>query len=293
MYEQWLDRLSQQLPLLPDKPEETHESTLKALWLCACGQNVSAEAAMDADLPALTPEQAEVLEELVLQRLSGKPLSHITGRQRFMGLELLASPEALVPRKETELLARRACELLEALCERNPAPRILDVCTGAGNLPVAMASRIPGVRVHASDLSHSAVALAQRNVALHGLDDRISLHQGDLLEPFDKPEYRRRIDVITCNPPYISTAKVERMPEEISSHEPRMAFDGGAFGVSILERLIRQSPQILKPDGHLIFEVGLGQGERYLRRIEKKSAFREVEPVKDENGDIRAIRASL
>ncbi len=288
-----LERLQKRLELLDDKPEETHESTLRALWMYVCDQPLSAQAAADCVLPELTPQQQDRLEQVLAERLDGKPLPHITGRQQFMGLELLASPEALVPRKETELLAKEAGRVLDQLCQQQGEALVVDVCTGAGNLPVALAKQRETARVHASDLSPEAVALAQRNVDLHDLQERISLHEGDLLAPFDHEGFHGRVDLITCNPPYISSAKVEQMPREIAAHEPKMAFDGGAFGVSILERLIRQSPGLLKQGGYLLFEIGLGQGERYVRRMQKKSEFREVRAIEDERGDVRVIQARL
>lgn len=104
--------------ILEDKPEETIETTLKALWFAACGEPKSVEAVVDLDIPHIETSQAERLHDMIRKRLSGVRLPHITGRQQFMGVELLASPEALVPRKETEILGMVAMELLQKLMDR-------------------------------------------------------------------------------------------------------------------------------------------------------------------------------
>ncbi len=282
-------RLAEAVNFLPDKPEETPESTLRALWLTAAGQPASAERAMELELPELDADQTATLETLIAQRIEGVPLAHLTGRQRFMGIELLAGPEALIPRKETELLGHTVLGLLDEMGV--DAPLVIDVCTGAGNLPIAYARHHPGLQVLAADLSPEAVDLARRNVGHMELEDRIELGVGDLLEPFDSAQWHGRIDVLSCNPPYISSGKVEQMDGEIAGHEPRLAFDGGPFGVSIVQRLIQDAPRFLRPGGWLVFEVGLGQGPVMARRLGNNPDYEAIRTTEDTNGDIRVIAA--
>ncbi len=293
-HEHWheqLSRLRAGLEVLRDKPEETEETCLKALWLKAAGLAISPQRAGELELPALTEEQARQLSRLVAQRLEGEPLSYLTGRQRFMGLEFLTTPAAMIPRKETEILARTALGLLDRMDTQTEGLRVVDICTGSGNLPVVYASHLPA-RVFAADLSEAAVALARENTALHGVEDRVELRQGDLLAPFDKDDFHGRVDLLSCNPPYISNAKVEELPEEIATHEPRMAFAGGSFGIDIPKRLIADAPRFLKPEtGWLVFEIGLGQGPFFSKRLQKNPHFAEVEGIADENGDLRVIAA--
>ena len=94
-----------------------------------------------------------------------------------------------------------------------------------------------------ADLSPDAVGLARQNATFLGRED-VEFRCGDLLEPFDQPSLHGRVDMITCNPPYISSARVDGMPLEISRHEPRLAFDGGPFGVKIIRKLIATAPQL-------------------------------------------------
>ncbi|GAB3786286.1 peptide chain release factor N(5)-glutamine methyltransferase [Dyella agri] len=281
-------RLAMGLQVLPDKPEENPDNTLHALWHAAAGQPRSVATAMQAALPPLADEARQNLRELVERRLAGEPLAYLTSRGHFMGLELLAGPDALIPRTETELLARACTELLQSALAHHPV-RVIDVCTGSGNLAFAIAHHVPGAEVFGADISAEAIALATRNREHLGLS-RVALRCGDLLAPFDAG-FDGTVDLVVCSPPYILSTKVEQMAREISAHEPRLAFDGGPLGVSILLRLLEESPRLLRAGGWLAFEAGLGQGPAMHRRLERDSHYDEVRACTDERGDIRAILA--
>jgi len=276
---------------LPDKPEETPEGLLAALWSTACGQPLSVDRASQATLPALNDAAAARLRELLEKRKSGVPLAHLTQRQTFMGLEYLAGPDALIPRKETEILGRAAIAKIGCMAKKRGPVMVIDVCTGSGNLALAYAYYEPQATVHASDLSPEAVSLAKKNCEFMGLTDRVTMQVGDLLEPFEGPAYLGKCDFLSCNPPYISAAKVKEMHPEISRHEPEAAFNGGVYGVSILMKLIKNAPRFLRPGGWLGFEVGHGQGAMMARQLEKSPAFAGVETYSDASGEIRAILA--
>lgn len=279
------------LSTLADKPEENVVSTLCALWHCASGRPLSAAIAADAGLPVLGADEKIQLRELLARRVEGIPLAHLTGRQRFMGIELLSGKDALIPRGETELLGNAALGLLNALAENVEQPVVVDVCTGSGNLATALAHLVPRARVYASDLSEEAVVLARKNFRFHGLEDRVEARQGDLLEPFESQLFLENVDLLVCNPPYISSQRVDVMPAEISGFEPRLAFDGGPLGVRILNKLVREAPRFLRKGGWLAFEVGLGQGKAVLHRLDASGAFVDIRPVLDASGEIRALVA--
>lgn len=285
-------RLQAGLQVLPDKPEETDETCLQALWLKAAGIAVSPQRAGQLGRPTLSDEQAQHLSHLVEQRLKGVPLSYLTGRQSFMELEFITTPGAMIPRRETELLAGIALGLIERIGSQGEDVCLIDICTGSGNLPVVFAARNRSTRIYAADLSVEAATLARENAILHGVEDRIELRHGDLLAPFDTDDFHGKVDLLICNPPYISNARVDELPDEIGAHEPRIAFAGGSFGIDIPKRLITDAPRFLKPQtGWLAFEIGLGQGPFFLKRLQKNRAFAEVEGVADENGEIRVIAA--
>jgi release factor glutamine methyltransferase len=276
---------------LPDKPEETPETTLKALWRTAANDRCCAARASQAALPPLSEAQLEQLQELVAKRTSGCPLAYLTGRQQFMGIEMLAGPEALIPRKETEILGYASLEKLTQLLEERGSATVIDVCTGAGNIVLALAHHEPGARYMASDLSPEATSLARRNAKHLGIEGRVEFRVGDLFGPFSSEEFIGQVDMITCNPPYISTNNVGDMPDEISKHEPPMAFDGGPFGVAVLSRLIREATRFLKPNSWLCFEVGRGQGEPLMSRLSEAGKFRAVQGVSDASEEVRALLA--
>lgn len=290
-YGELREYLGSRLTFLPDKPEETLDSTLRALWFAAAGLPKSAELASFGDLPALDEIAFSKLNGLVESRLGGVPLAHITARQHFMGMDMLAGPEALVPRKETELLGTAAVERArEAVSDRGRA-LVVDVCTGCGNIALSVAGHVPNAVVYAADLSDAAVQLGRRNAVHLGLERQIEFRVGDLLEPFATSDFFGQVDLLTCNPPYINSVKVGQMPDEIAGHEPKLAFDGGPFGVGILMRVLEDAPRFLRVGGWLGIEVGLGQGPAMSKRIQRGGAFQEVRPITDHRGDVRAILA--
>lgn len=291
LYQSMLRKLEEHLEVLHDKPEETPSSTLRALWFSAADDARSAQAAETGVLPELNSGQSEKLKEFVNQRLQGTPLAHITRRQQFMGVELLAGPEALVPRKETELLGNSALDLIKKTNSDHGPSVVIDICTGSGNLAIAFAVYAPESRIYAADLSSDAINLAKRNAEFAGVTDRVEFREGDLLSPFEDDALLGAVDLLACNPPYISSSKVDALHEEIAGHEPRLAFDGGPFGINILRRLIREAPQYLKQGGWLAFEVGLGQGSAWKQRLESHNDFAEVRSTVDDAGEIRVILA--
>lgn len=288
LYHDLLKRLKQTWSGLLDKPDETPETTLQTIWSYA-GEQLPGRS-LDK---TLSPEKVKLLRELVEQRNSGVPLAYLTGRQTFMGIELVCSPGAMIPRKETEILGKVAIQAAHELAGVKGNFLALDVCTGSGNIALVIAVIEKTCQVYGTDLSQEAVDLAGLNAIKLGLEGRVRFVQGNLFGAFESDEYFNRFDLITCNPPYISSAQVDRMPEEIARHEPRLAFDGGPFGINILTRLVREAPRFLRPGGLLCFEVGLGQGKAMLNLLNKIGVYEEVISFLDEKGEIRAARAQF
>jgi release factor glutamine methyltransferase len=283
--------LAQQIHLLSDKPEETVESTLKALWFKALGVSKSAETALEAPLPELTHHQEATLQELIKQRLSGVPLAFLTERQTFMNVEFKADHRALIPRKETEILGYKVLALCRDLANHNEAIDIMDMCCGSGNLGLAVAHSLPQVTVYSSDLSEEAVELAKENAAYLNLTSRVHVACGNLFSVYETHEFHNRFDLIMCNPPYISSAKVGKMDAEIALNEPSLAFDGGMLGMNVIQTLIDKSPVFLKSGGWLAFEVGLGQGPFVIQLCQKTGSYQSVSSESDQHGNIRVIYA--
>lgn len=291
IYKKLLEEFTAKLHFLADKPEESAESTLKALWFKAAGISISSEKAVTLPLPDLTDEQLVSLSELAEKRFSNIPLAHITGRQNFMGIELLSDSRALIPRKETEILGRRVLEIGRELIQDSDKLKVMDVCCGSGNLGIAMATYFENSTVFSSDITPDAVQLASENIKFLSLENRVTAFQGDMMEAFNKPEHHNSFDLIICNPPYISSAKVVKMDSEISGNEPVEAFDGGMLGIKIIQRLISESPAYLKKSGWLAFEVGLGQGDFIRQLVERSGNFDSITTSADSQNNVRVISA--
>jgi release factor glutamine methyltransferase len=283
-----LERVQEELQVLPDKPDETPAANLCALWALATGRAL-ALSQLNGFVPGwLEPDAEARLLDLVERRLAGVPLAHLTGRQDFMGQVLLASPAALVPRRETEQLGYAAVDRLRTLAVDDLL--VVDVCTGAGNVALGIACHVEHAQVFGADLCEHAIGLARENARFIGRHD-VEFRAGDLLNPFDEARFHQAVDVLTCNPPYISSMRVETLHHEISQHEPRLAFDGGPFGVGIVRRFIKEAPHYLKPGGWLLMEIGAGQGASVAKSIAGNPRYDQVNTYSDANGEIRVVEA--
>jgi release factor glutamine methyltransferase len=200
---------------------------------------------------------------------------------RFMDVDLLVDRGVLVPRAETELLGATALELLPENA------RIIDMCCGSGNLACALATRLPDARVWASDLTDACVSLARRNAAHTRVADRVTVVQGDLFSALKGLE--GTIDLVVCNPPYISQAKLAGERAALLENEPREAFDGGPYGLSIHQRVVKEALPFLKPGGSLLFEIGLGQERQVKMLFERTRAYEDIRMVANAAGEVRVV----
>ena len=291
LYTELLGKLEEKLELPPDKPEETHANTLKALWFLAAGHPVSARSAETRELEPLDEPQQRTLRELTARRLKGEPLAFLTGRKTFMGVEFHLNRQVFIPRRETELLVRSILELHASGRIREQGSILCDLGTGCGNIPLILAEKMDPAAVYATDLLEEALEAARENAHRLGYGKLMRFYRGDLFEPLRPLALEGRVDVLTCNPPYISSAKVPEMAREISGFEPREAFDGGAFGVNVLQRLIEESAAFLKPGGWLGFEVGAGQGSAVIKRLRRRDRYGEIIGKEDPDGIVRAVLA--
>jgi len=211
--------------------------------------------------------------------------AYASGRAVFMGVELLIAPGALVPREETELLGYTALELVSGM--GLAAPTVIDMCCGSGNLGCALAVRVPGARVWSSDLTDGCVSVTRRNVEHLGLGERVSVHQGDLFASLEGLGLEGRTDVVVCNPPYISAKRLEGDRAHLLEHEPREAFDGGPYGISIHQRVIKQALAFLRVGGYLLFEIGEGQDRQVTLLFERAKSYDDIRLVADSKAAAR------
>ncbi len=205
------------------------------------------------DLP-LTPAQIARYTKLIQRRAAREPLAYLTGRRWFFGLELLVTPAVLIPRPETELLVEKALAWLASSHLENTT--VIDVGAGSGAIAIAVAVHTqPTVTIFASELSPAALAVAQANACQH-CPDRITFLSGGLLTPLAEP-----VDLILANLPYIAETERPTLMPEVRDHEPDEALFGGDDGLRLIERLLAQAPDHIRPHGALMLEIGASQGE--------------------------------
>lgn len=195
----------------------------------------------------LTADEEARYRDLLARRRAGVPLPYLTGRIEFFGLEFAVTPEVLIPRPETEALVERALAW---------APQtVVDVGTGSGCVAVALAVRLPRVRIYATDLSRAALRVAVMNARRHGVADRIHFLQADLASPLKGP-----VDLVVSNPPYVAEEEWTSLPASVREYEPRLALDGGPGGLRVIRRLLTDAARLLHRGGGLLVEIGAGQG---------------------------------
>ena len=200
-------------------------------------------------------------DSIIGRRAAGEPSAYITGHREFYGLNFKVDTRALIPRPETELLVELTLELSTRRTSRVEGLNIAEVGVGCGAIAIALAVNLSGARVTATDISPAALKLASENVSRHCVEDRVTLLEGDLLQPVSGP-----IDILVSNPPYIPSSQVDILPREIRDHEPRVALDGGENGMVLIERLICQAKDKLRPGGAMFVEIGWDLGDRALAR---------------------------
>ncbi len=196
-------------------------------------------------------------DQALTERERGMPAQYITGHQEFWGMDLIVSPAVLIPRPETE----HVIETVLARVGRAPSPaallRIVDVGTGSGCIALALAKELPHAKIEATDISPAALEIARANAARHQFEARIKFHQTDLLQGLE-----RGFDFVISNPPYVGESEADQVQLEVRKYEPRNAVFAGATGLEVIERLIPQAREALKPGGWLVMEISGTIAER-------------------------------
>lgn len=198
----------------------------------------------------LTPAQVTAVETMLYRRIVNRtPAAYLT-HEAFLGdYRFYVDQRAIIPRSYfLEIIPR---QLDSWLPDPSKVRQVVDVCTGSGCLAVLLAHHFPKAKVDAIDLSPGALAVAKINLRDHQLAKRVTLHQSDVFDDVPLTRY----DVILSNPPYEPSAHVDSLPAEFH-REPRMSLDGGADGLDIIRKLLKQAPDRLKPDGIVLIEVG-------------------------------------
>jgi release factor glutamine methyltransferase len=209
------------------------------------------------ELP-LPPELCAPFASLVQRARGGEPLPYLTGIQEFYGLEFEVTPDVLIPRPETELLATTALDWLsdrsmDAVHNARPI-RAVDLGAGSGCIAAVLSVHNPGLTMIASEISSAALAVAARNFRRHGVANRVHVVQADLLAPFSGP-----FDLLCANLPYCPTGTLARL--DVRHFEPSLALDGGADGLRLISRALAQTAERIAENGLVLFEIEATQGK--------------------------------
>lgn len=218
--------------------------------------------------------------EMLKRRLSGEPLQYILGECGFMSLDFYVGEGVLIPRSDTETLA-------EAVINSGMSGSVLDICSGSGCIGISLAYYIKDANVTLLDISGDAVELSKKNIARHGLEDRVKTVKMDVLTHC--PEYK--YDIVVSNPPYIERDEIPYLMREVRDYEPHIALDGGKDGLDFYRRIARISPDILKAGGLMALEIGYNQGENVKKLLERD--FDDVTVIKDLCGNDRVVTGRL
>lgn len=202
----------------------------------------------------LTPGERQRLFSLIDARVATrKPAAYLLNKTYLQGIPFYVDERVIVPRSFiAEILCDDDC--FSPVVDAENITRVLDLCTGSGCLAILAAYLFPQAQVDAVDLSHDALEVARRNVADHGLEDRVQLFAGDLFTPLAG----RRYDLIISNPPYVDAGEMAALSPEYA-HEPAMALAGGDDGLDLVRRILDQAPAHLTAEGGLICEIGTGR----------------------------------
>ena len=201
----------------------------------------------------LTAAERDALLALIDKRITTrKPAAYLVNRIYMQGVPFYVDERVIVPRSYIgEMMAKGLLADLEV--DFDAAKNVLDLCTGSGCLAILAASQFPDAEIHATDLSQDALDVAVINVKEHALQNRITLHQGNLFAPLGKMKF----DFIISNPPYVARTEVEAFPPEYKA-EPQMAHLGGEDGFDLVRQILRDAPKHLNKGGGLLCEVGTG-----------------------------------
>lgn len=198
---------------------------------------------------ALTEEQQQRLEKLLMRRRQGEPIAYLTGAREFWSMAFHVSPATLIPRPETELLVEKAL----ALVPLNAEWIIADLGTGCGAIALALAKERPRCRLMATDISAAAVEVARSNIKKFGLTN-IELRAGSWLAPLAG----EKLDMIVSNPPYVRAGDWH-LEQGDARFEPREALIAGTDGLDAIRHVALHAREFLKPGGWLLFEHGWDQ----------------------------------
>jgi len=237
---------------------------------------------------SLTSVETEHLCHLVRRRLDHEPAAYILGHCEFYGIDFYIDYHTFIPRPETELLVEKVVELAQRISQQGEQITIADIGTGCGAIAVSLALALPQAKIYATDISASALQVAEMNCRRHAVSSQVELLQGNLLEPLSQP-----VDMIVANLPYIRSCEFKDLSPEIINFEPTTALAGGEDGLGKIQQILEQMPGKLSYGACFLLEIGQGQGRVVTSLIKSYSPQASIELILDLGGIERVVKVGL
>ena len=267
--------------------EGIEEFSLDAWYLLEYVTGVSKAMYFAEPERAVSEENADRYIDCIRRRAAHIPLQHITGEQEFMGYPFCVNEHVLIPRQDTEVLVEEAIQVMR------PKMKVLDMCTGSGCIVLSILKMcrekyyMTDLQGIGADVSEEALKVARENG--RRLEVPVTWIQSDL---FAKIPEEEKYDVIVSNPPYIETAVIDTLQEEVRLHDPYIALDGKEDGLYFYRRIISEAGKYLKTQGKLMFEIGCDQAEA-VEELMKNAGYEQITVKKDLAGLDRVVYGTL
>ena len=233
---------------------------------------------------ALTQNERDTIAQLVTRRLNGEPVARLIGEKEFWGLSFKLSPAALVPRPDTETLVEAALAAIDGYKRRDDDLLIADLGVGSGAILLALLHELRNAFGIGTDRSAEALATARSNADALGLSSRATFAMMDFGAGLG-----RNFDLVVSNPPYIASADIPALARDVREHDPHLALDGGTDGLHAYRAIARQVPDLLRSDGTIVVEIGIGQSADVRAIFETSGALEMTANRDDLAGIARAL----
>ena len=224
------------------------------------------------------------LKSWINRRVKREPLQYITGETEFYGLKFKTTPQALIPRPETERLVEIALKNIG----KNSDVKLLEIGTGSGCIPIAISNEKPSLNILSLDISKDALELAEINAELNNCKN-IKFLEMDFLNETPKGQF----DILLSNPPYIPVKEIEQIMPEVKDYEPRMALTDYKDGLTFYYRIAKKVKTLIKPKGIILLEVGLGDHPQKVLSLFKQAGYNQLELIKDLNNNERILKICI
>lgn len=256
---------------------EDHRNDDAARQLLAVSLRVT-EDELDELGPAYEParRERERYLSLIARRAGGEPLPFLTGRIEFYGLDLRVKPGAFVPRPSSEFIVERAVKHLR----RKSEPIVVDMCTGAGPIALAIGDEFAGAEVFGADIDDQALKQGRNNARRLNIRN-VSLKQGDMYEALPA-RIRGKVDLVTAHVPYVPHGELDDLPAEVKDFEPLHTLtDESVDGLDLMRATVAEAPEWLKPGGWLLLEMSDDMAAK-AKRLCRNAGFIDLATKHDE-----------